>query len=52
MPKRVIWELFLLTAGLLYVVMVLCDNVECLSFAVAYVALATEQLVHVHRAKD
>jgi hypothetical protein len=51
MPKRRIWELFLLVAGFLYVLVVLCGNVECLSFAAAYVALATEDLVYVHREK-
>jgi hypothetical protein len=52
MPKRLIWELFLLVAGLLYVVMVLCDNVECLSFAVVFVALAAQELVHARRERD
>ena len=52
MPKRLIWELFLLAAGILYVAVVLCDNVECRSFAVAYVAVAALQLVHGHRERS
>ncbi len=46
MPKRLMWELFLLAAGFLYMAVVLCDNVECRSFAIAYVALAAQELVH------
>jgi hypothetical protein len=52
MPKRLVSDLFLLVAGLLYVVMVLCDNVECRSFAVVYVALAAQELVRAHGQKD
>ena len=52
MPRRTIWEAFLLAAGLGYVAMVLCGNVECRSFAVAYVVLAAEELVHVRREKN
>jgi len=52
MSKRAIWELFLLTAGILYVVVVLCGNVECVSFAAAYVALAAQALVHAHRERS
>jgi hypothetical protein len=52
MPKRAIWELFLLMAGLVYVVMALCDiNVESLAFVAAFVALAAQELVHAHREK-
>jgi hypothetical protein len=52
MPKKLIWELFLLVAGVLYVAVVLCDNVECRSFAVAYVVLAALQLVQGHRERS
>jgi hypothetical protein len=52
MPKRMIWELFLLVAGFLYLVILLFGNVECRSFAVVFVALAAEELVHAHREKD
>lgn len=51
MPKRVIWELLLILAGLFYVLMALWDNLESLPFAVVFVALAAQELVHVHRGK-
>ena len=52
MPKRIVWELLLISAGLLYVALALCDSLESPSFAVAFVALAVQELMHVHRAKD
>ena len=52
MRKRAIWELFLLAAGTLYMGVVLCDNVQCSSFAVVFVALAGQVLVTGRREKD
>jgi hypothetical protein len=51
MAKRLMWELFLLTAGITYVVMALCDSVESAVFVVLFVALAAQELVHAHREK-
>jgi hypothetical protein len=49
--KRLIWELFLLTAGIVYVVIALCDSVESLAFVAVFVPLAAQELVHARREK-
>ena len=51
MAKRVVWELFLLSAGIVYVVIALCDNVESAPFVVLFVALAAQELAHAYREK-
>ena len=47
--KRLIWELFLLTAGIVYVVVALCDGVESLAFILVFVPLVAQELVHTRR---
>jgi hypothetical protein len=51
MPRRAIWDLILLTAGLLYVAMALCDSVQSLAFVVVFVALAAQEMLHACRQK-
>jgi hypothetical protein len=52
MPKRTIWEVFLLAVGVSYVGVVLCGNVQSRGFEVAFLALAAQVLASGHRKKD
>jgi len=49
MPERLIWNLFLLIAGLLYVLMVLADYAASPAFAFVFVVLAMREMVQSHR---
>ena len=51
MRTRLVWEILLLACGVIYVVMVFCDNVQCFFFAVAFVVLAAQVLMRAHRKK-
>ena len=51
MEKRLVWELFLLAAGIMYVVMALCESVQSVAFVVVFVTLAAQELVHTRREK-
>jgi hypothetical protein len=49
MPERLLWNLVLLIAGLLYIVIVLSDYAASPIFAFVFVALATQEIVQSHR---
>jgi hypothetical protein len=49
MPGRWAWNLLLLVAGLLYILMVLSDYAGSPAFVIVFVALATREMVHSHR---
>jgi hypothetical protein len=49
MPGRLAWNLILLVAGLLYILMVLCDYAGAPAFVIVFVALATREMVQSHR---
>ena len=49
MPERLFWNALLLVAGLAYVLMVLSDYAASPAFAIAFVALATQEMVRSHR---
>jgi len=50
MRGRVMWECALVTAGALYVTLVLFQGIESPVFALAFVMLAGFEIVHAHRA--
>ena len=49
MPERLLWNLVLLIAGLLYIVIVLSDYAASPIFAFVFVVLATQEIVQSHR---
>jgi hypothetical protein len=49
MPERLLWNLVLLIAGLLYIVIVLSDYAASPIFAFVFVVLATQEMVQSHR---
>jgi 1,4-dihydroxy-2-naphthoate octaprenyltransferase len=51
MQGRLTWNLLLLVAGLLYILMVLCDYAASPAFVIVFVALATREMVQSHRGR-
>ena len=51
MPDRLLWNLLLLIGGCLYVAMALNNYAVSPILAVAFVTLATQEMVHAHRKK-
>ncbi|HEX3880034.1 MAG TPA: hypothetical protein VHW24_23800 [Bryobacteraceae bacterium] len=51
MPDRLVWNLLLLFGGCLYVTLALNNYVMSPVFAIAFVGLAAQEMVHDHRRK-
>jgi hypothetical protein len=52
MPERLTWNLLLLMAGLLYILIVLCDYAASPAFVIVFVTLATWEMVRSHRRRQ